>query len=345
MTSIAVVILNFNGCDLLQKFLPSVVQNSVSARVIVIDNGSTDRSCDVVKRDFPTVELIPLATNLGFCGGYNHILKSLEADYCVLLNSDVEVTEGWLGPMIQVLDENPQAAAVQPKILSYHSKKYFEYAGAGGGFIDTLGYPFCRGRLFYSLEEDLGQYNDKSEIFWASGACTMLRLKLFNEIGGLDEDFFAHMEEIDLCWRLQRAGHKILYEGKSSVYHVGGGTLSASNPKKTYLNFKNGLSLLFKNLPFNELIIKFPIRIVLDWIAALKFTFSGSFRDGSAVIKAHRHFFGSFGKENVKRKRAAIFGYKKLPNQYDGSIVWDFFIAGKRKYSQLRTLDDNPSKI
>ena len=336
MTKVAVVILNYNGCDLLRKFLPSVVQHSTPARIIVADNCSTDGSRELITRDFPAVELISFATNLGFSGGYNDALKDLDADYCVLLNSDVEVTSGWLGPLIRVLDENPQAVAVQPKILAYQNKNAFEYAGAGGGFIDTLGYPFCRGRLFHSIEHDLGQYNDTIEVFWASGACSMLRLKLYNELGGLDEDFFAHMEEIDLCWRFQRAGHKIFYSGLSTVYHVGGGTLSASNPKKTYLNFKNGLSLLYKNLSPAQLIIKLPIRIMLDWVASLKFTLSGSFQDGRAVFKAHRHFFVGWNKEKIKRKQLAKIGYKKLPNQYPGSIVWDFFIAGKRKYSQLR---------
>ncbi len=337
MTKVAVVILNYNGRELLQKFLPSVMQHSVSAKIVVVDNGSIDGSQEIIAQEFPGVELIALATNLGFCGGYNYALKNLQADYCVLLNSDVEVSADWLSPMVRVLDEHPEAAAVQPKILSYRNKKTFEYAGAGGGFIDVLGYPFCRGRLFYSLENDLGQYNDTIEIFWASGACTMLRLKLFNDIGGLDEDFFAHMEEIDLCWRLQRANHKIFYAGESAVYHLGGGTLSASNPRKTYLNFRNGLSLLFKNLSTPELIVKLPIRILLDWVASLKFTLSGSFQDGRAVIKAHQHFFGALNKERSKRKEAAKFGYKKSPSQYIGSIVWDFFIAGKRRYSQLKS--------
>lgn len=335
MTNIAVVILNYNGRELLRKFLPSVIRLSTSARIVVVDNGSSDGSAEVISGEFSGVELIQIDTNLGFCGGYNYALEKIEANQYVLLNSDVEVTEGWLGPLIKVLDENPQVAAVQPKILSYKSRKYFEYAGAAGGFIDSLGYPFCRGRLFYSVEEDHGQYDDAREIFWASGACLMMRARLFHELGGFDEDFFAHMEEIDLCWRFQRAGYKIFFEGKSAVYHIGGGTLSASNPRKTYLNFKNGLSLLFRNLPARELMVKFPIRIILDWIASLKFTLSGSFKDGQSVIKAHRHFFSTWGNEKMKRKKTAVIGFRKSPNQYRGSIVWDFFIAGKREYTDL----------
>ncbi len=337
MTNIAVVILNYNGSALLRKFLPSVIQFSESARIVVADNGSTDDSVGVIEKEFPGIELMRIKSNLGFCGGYNFVLKKIEADYYLLLNSDVEVTPGWLNPLTKVLDENPQVAAVQPKILSLHNRKYFEYAGAGGGFIDALGYPFCRGRLFYFMEEDLEQYNDSKEIFWASGACMMVRSKLFHEAGGFDEDFFAHMEEIDLCWRLQRAGHKIYYAGTSTVYHVGGGTLAVSNPKKTYLNFKNGLSLLYKNMPTIELFFKFPVRIMLDWVASVKFTVSGSGRDGWAVITAHRHFFGNWSKENARRKRTEKFGFKKPPVQYKGSIVWDFFIIGKRRYAELNS--------
>ncbi len=335
MTSVSVVILNYNGCDLLKKLLPIVETCSKGASIVVADNGSTDDSVAVIKTAFPNIELMELGSNFGFCGGYNQALKMVKSDYCVLLNSDVEVTPGWLDPMINILNEHPNVAAVQPKVLSYHERASFEYAGAGGGFIDTLGYPFCRGRLFYAMEEDLGQYNDSCPIFWSSGACMMVRANLYQEVGGLDEDFFAHMEEIDLCWRLQRAGHLIWYEGKSSVYHVGGGTLSVTNPYKTYLNFKNGLSLLYKNLPTVELIYKFPVRIVLDWVAALKFTLSGSGRDGLSVLKAHWHFLSNWGKEIRKRTSSGKLGYRRPSSQYPGSIVWEFFLAGKRKYTQL----------
>ncbi|CAN5515270.1 glycosyltransferase family 2 protein [soil metagenome] len=336
MTNTAVVILNYNGSELLQKFLPSVIQHSTGARIVVADNGSTDNSIEILTKEFPSIELISIGANLGFCGGYNYALRNIREAYSVLLNSDVEVTAGWLVPLVNQLDGNPKAAAAQPKILSYHQKHLFEYAGAAGGFVDSLGYPFCRGRLFYYIEEDHGQYNNTMEVFWASGACLMIRTKLFQEMGGLDEDFFAHMEEIDLCWRLQRAGHRIVYEGRSKVYHVGGGTLAVSNPYKTYLNFKNGLSLIYKNLPAGELAVKFPVRIVLDWVASLKFALSGSFQDGRSVIRAHRHFFGNWGKEIKRRKATAKLGYSKLASQYHGLIVWDFFISGKRKYSQLK---------
>ena len=336
MTSLAVVILNYNGSELLQRFLPSVIQHSPHARIVVVDNGSTDNSVDVVVSEFKVIELVRLPANLGFCGGYNQVLKEIVADRYLLLNSDVEVSEGWLEPLSMILDEFPLVAAVQPKILSYNNKGQFEYAGAAGGLIDSLGYPFCRGRLFYSVEEDNSQFNETKPIFWSSGACMMIRSKLFHDLGGFDEDFFAHMEEIDLCWRLQRAGYGIYFSGASKVYHVGGGTLSSSNPRKTYLNFRNGLSLLYKNLPIAELIIKFPIRLMLDWIASLKFTLSGSWQDGLAVIKAHLHFFLRLQKEIARRKKTAALGFKKSPYQYKGSIVWDFFILGRKKYDQLK---------
>lgn len=335
MTSLAVVILNYNGSALLPKYLPSVLKYSESVRIIVADNGSTDNSAEVIRTQFPEVEFIQIPSNLGFCGGYNYTLKKIEADYYLLLNSDVEVTEGWLKPMIWVLDEHPDVAAVQPKVLSHADKNHFEYAGAGGGLLDTLGYPFCRGRLFYVTEEDHGQYNDNRQIFWSSGACMMVRAKLFHDVGGFDEDFFAHMEEIDLCWRLQRAGFKIFYTGSSTVYHLGGGTLSVSNPRKTYLNFRNGLSLIWKNMPAGELAYKFPVRIVLDWIASLKFTLSGAGEAGKAVMKAHFHFFGNWNRERRRRNSTDRFPFRRLSTQYGRSVVWQFFVAGKRKFSDL----------
>lgn len=335
MSDTAVVILNYNGRALLQKFLPSVVNYSGTARIIVADNASTDGSLRWVEAHYPSVERISLDTNLGFCGGYNVALKQVKASRYVLLNSDVEVTPNWLAPMEGVLDRFPHVAAVQPKVLAERQRDHFEYAGAGGGFIDTMGYPFCRGRLFYVIEPDHGQYNDEREIFWSSGACMMIRSERYHELGGLDEDFFAHMEEIDLCWRLQRAGHRIYYTGASLVYHVGGGTLSASNPRKTYFNFRNGLSLLYNNLPSNELLFKFPLRLFLDWVAAIKFILSGTVQDGLAVLRAHAHFFRYYRNEVARRRRSAGLGYRKLGNQYPGSVVWDFFILGKRKATDV----------
>ncbi len=335
MSDTAVVILNYNGRSLLQKFLPSVVEYTPQARIVVVDNASTDDSLGWVAEHFPQVEQIRLDSNLGFCGGYNVALKKIKATRYVLLNSDVEVTRNWLPPLESILERFPEAAAAQPKILSERQKSHFEYAGAGGGFLDTLGYPFCRGRLFYCLEEDEGQYNDDREIFWSSGACMIIRSSAFHELGGFDEDFFAHMEEIDLCWRLQRSGHRIYYAGSSCVYHVGGGTLSASNPRKTYYNFRNGLSLLYKNLSTGELLYKFPVRLVLDWVAALKFILSGTVRDGLAVLRAHSHFFSHYRSEVLRRRHSASSGYRKLQVQYRGSVVWDFFILGKRKSAEI----------
>jgi GT2 family glycosyltransferase len=333
----AVVILNFNGRELLRKFLPSVVQFSGSSKIIVADNHSTDGSAQVVSDEFPSVSLIQIPKNLGFCGGYNFALKKVDAVYYVLLNSDVEVTEGWLEPILSVLDSNQDVAAAQPKILSYGNKTQFEYAGAAGGFIDALGYPFCRGRIFNSIEQDKGQYDDTIPVFWATGACLVVRAKVFHELSGFDEDFFAHMEEIDLCWKMNRAGHEIHYVGQSHVYHVGGGTLSKSSPRKTYLNFRNGLSLIFKHLSGGELVWKLPLRILLDWVAGMSFLLAGSWRDAQAVIKAHVYFFVSLPKDIRKRKalRDSLPSFK--PKQiYPRSIAIDYFVLGKKLFRELK---------
>ncbi|MBK5279827.1 MAG: glycosyltransferase family 2 protein, partial [Bacteroidia bacterium] len=282
MTQTAVVILNYNGEELLRKFLPSVLKFSENARIIVADNNSSDKSVEVLTKEFPQVEVIRISSNLGFCGGYNYALSKIEAKYFVLLNSDVEVTENWIEPVVTLFENKPTVGAAQPKILSYSNRQLFEYAGAGGGFIDTLGYPFCRGRIFNSLEIDKHQYDDTLQIFWATGACLFVRAELFRKMEGFDEDFFAHMEEIDFCWKLNRAGYSVLYQGASTVYHLGGGTLSVSNPRKTYLNFRNGLSLIVKHLSTGHLLWKLPIRIFLDWVAIIKYMFQGSVSDGAA---------------------------------------------------------------
>jgi GT2 family glycosyltransferase len=337
MSEVAIVILNYNGKQFLQQFLPSIIQFSEGAKIVVADNGSTDGSSNFVKGAFPAVELIRMSTNMGFCGGYNFALKQIAATYYVLLNSDVEVTPGWLGPVVELFRSDPTIAAIQPKILSFKQKKEFEYAGAAGGFIDTLGYPFCRGRIFDKLEQDSGQYNDAVPIFWATGACHFVRSSLFHQLGGLDEDYFAHMEEIDFCWRLQRAGHQIYYQGKSTVYHVGGGTLSAASPRKTYLNFRNGLSLIFKHFSTSELIWKLPLRLLLDWAAAFKFLFQPSPQDALAVWRAHIAFFKSIRGEVAKRRKLAKqLGNFKVKQVYPNWLVVDYFLLGKSKFNQLR---------
>ena len=252
MSRTAIVILNYNGEKLLPQFLPSVLQHSADAEIIVADNASSDQSIALLKKNFPKIRLIQLDENYGFCGGYNRALRQIHADYYVLLNSDVEVTAHWLTSMTQLLDSHPGIAAVQPKILSYHQKEKFEHAGAGGGFIDSLGYPFCRGRIFDHIEEDTGQYNDELPVFWCSGACMMIRSEAYHAFGGFDEDFFAHMEEIDLCWKLHRTNQSVYYCGKSTVYHVGAGTLGYGNPRKIFLNFRNGLALIYKHFTLRK---------------------------------------------------------------------------------------------
>jgi GT2 family glycosyltransferase len=331
MSKTAVVILNYNGEKLLPQFLPSVVEHSKNATVIVADNASTDKSIDVLNTQFPSVQIIRLDQNFGFCGGYNRALKQVDADYYILLNSDVEVTSGWIDPLTELLDSNSSIAAVQPKILSYHQKDTFEYAGAGGGFIDSLGYPFCRGRLFDFTEKDNGQYNDTREIFWATGACMIVRSTVYHELNGLDEDFFAHMEEIDLCWKIQRSGSKVFYCGSSKVYHLGAGTLSRSNPRKTYYNFRNGLSLLTKHWAAGELFLKLPLRLILDYLAAFRFLVTGGSDDAGAIFRAHYHFILNLGK-TLKKRRQLLSEYPfSKKNTYRRSILWEHFILKKKK--------------
>ena len=331
MSRTAVVILNYNGEKLLQKFLPSVVQFSPEAEIIIADNHSTDGSIDFVTQVFPAIKIIQLDKNYGYCGGYNRALDALDTDYVVLLNSDIEVTAGWLKPMVELLDNDVAIAAVQPKILSYHKKTHFEHAGAGGGFIDALGYPFCRGRVFDYVEVDEGQYDDSREVFWASGASLMIRLESFRKFGGFDEDFFAHMEEIDLCWKLNRAGLKVFYCGTSSIYHVGAGTLAYRSPAKTYFNFRNGLSMLFKHFDTNELLFKMPLRVFLDWAAAIHFLVTGDWKNFLAVIRAHIGFITTlpvgFRKRRELRNLYPTYDHSMV---YTGSIVMHYYVSGKR---------------
>lgn len=329
---VAIVILNYNGRDYLRKFLPAMIRYSSGHRIIVADNASTDDSLDVLKKEFPEVEPFIIPENLGFAGGYNYALKHIEATYFALVNSDVEVSEAWLDPMVQALEKHKDWAAVQPKINSYKDRDQFEYAGAGGGMIDKLGYPFCRGRLFHVTEKDTGQFNDEKEVFWCSGACMLIRSHLFREAGGFDEHFFAHMEEIDLCWRLQHLGYRIGYTGAATVFHVGGGTLAHGNPRKTYLNFRNGLSLLYKNLPRDMVDKVILSRLILDGLAAAKFLFlDGSLADLKAVWRAHRDFFE--GRKKYEKGYSGQTSWPEMPGVYQGSVVWQFFILGRKKTS------------
>lgn len=335
---IAIVILNWNGEKLFDNFLPSVIKysNSGSVEIIVADNGSTDNSIKHLKKYYPSVKIIDLKTNYGFAEGYNQALKKVDADYLVLLNSDVKVTENWIESCIAKFEEDENIAVIQPKILSFNESKNFEYAGAAGGFIDKFGYPFCRGRILNRIEEDLGQYNQPSQIFWASGACMFIRASAFITAGGFDGDFWAHMEEIDLCWRLKNRGDKIVYQPQSVVYHLGGGTLSYGSPKKIYLNFRNNLYMLFKNLPKHQFKRVFIIRMVLDGVAAVKFIVGFNFREFWAVVKAHASFYRNLGKLIKKRKETQKqVVVKEYPEVYSKSIMWKFFIQKKRKFSDL----------
>ncbi|WP_394991538.1 glycosyltransferase family 2 protein [Emticicia sp.] len=323
MTNIAVVILNYNGRIFLEKFLPSVINNADGCEIIVADNASTDDSVEFLKSTYPEIRLIQLTDNQGFAGGYNETLNQVSAEYYVLLNSDVEVTPNWIRPIIDLMSANKLIAACQPKIRSFHQKTHFEYAGAAGGYIDWLGYPFCRGRIFDFYEEDLGQYNDTKEVFWATGACMFVRADVFHSLGGFDTNFFAHMEEIDLCWRMKNAGKRIFYCSNSVVFHVGGGTLHKSNPRKTFLNYRNGLSMLYKNLPANKLVSTLLLRLILDGISGIKLLIGGSFSDFWAVIKAHFAFYAMIPK--LKRNSP-----KTVSHIYQKSIVWEYFVKRKR---------------
>ena len=337
-TKIAIVILNWNGEKLFDIFLPSVIRHSSSENIeiIVADNGSTDKSIKHLNQFFPSVKIIDLKTNYGFAEGYNQAIKQVDADFMVLLNSDVKVTENWIEPCIQLFETDEKLAAIQPKILSYNQPNLFEYAGAAGGFIDKFGYPFCRGRILNRIEEDLGQYNQPSPIFWATGACMFVRTSAFKTAGGFDGDFWAHMEEIDLCWRLKNRGYKIAYQPKSLVYHLGGGTLSYGSPKKIYLNFRNNLYMLFKNLPRHQFTRIFFARMVLDGVAAAKFILGFNLREFWAVVKAHASFYRNLGTLIRKRKETQKMVIVKNHNEiYTKSIMWKFFIQKKRKFSDL----------
>lgn len=331
MPSTAIVILNWNGRQLLERFLPSVLQFSPGAVVYVADNASEDDSIDFVESNYPEVKIIRNAANEGFAGGYNQALKAVEEDLWCLLNSDVEVTEGWLEPVLRLFDSDPGVGIVQPKIKDLQRPSHFEYAGAAGGYIDLFGYPFCRGRIFQSLEADTGQYDDVREIFWATGACMFIRKEVFRALGGFDADYFAHQEEVDLCWRAHNHGYKVMYTGQSTVFHLGGSTLSNMNPRKTYLNFRNSLFSITKNLPRKK---AFPIvlaRLLLDALAAARFVFQGRGRHALAIIRAHFSYYRQVRK--MLRKREKV----RFVQKYFAatSIVWSYYVNGVKNFNIL----------
>jgi GT2 family glycosyltransferase len=329
--SIAIVILNWNGKDLLRKFLPDIIRYSdpVYTTIYLADNASTDDSIDFVKHNFSEVKIIKNDKNYGYAQGYNEALKQVDADIFGLVNSDIEATKDWLIPILEHFQNKTNTAVVQPKILDYKNKQKFEYAGAGGGLLDRLGYPYCRGRVFNTLETDKGQYDDTQKITWASGACFFVRGNVFKELQGFDDLYFAHQEEVDLCWRAQNRGYDVQYVGATTVYHVGGATLHNSHWQKTFLNFRNSLFNLVKNAPHYPILVFF--RLLLDGVAGLKFLFEGKFIHTWAIILAHFSFYRNFGKMLKKRRKTTP---KKSDYYSRNSIVWDYFIRGKRTYHQ-----------
>lgn len=339
---VAVVILNWNGEQMLRQFLPSVVEHSVlpetlgEAVVYVADNGSIDDSLALLAKEFPMVSTIVFDENYGFADGYNKAFEQIDAEYAVLLNSDVEVTSGWLAPLVEFMDANPRVAACQPKLKAYHQRDEFEYAGAMGGYLDRYGYPYCRGRIFDTIEKDLGQYDADVPLLWATGACLVVRLPIYKEVGGLDGRFFAHMEEIDLCWRLRLRGHEVRSVASSVVYHVGGATLNAGHPRKTFLNFRNNLLMLYKNLPEGELRKVLFVRALLDYVAAAMFLLKGEWGNVKAVFRARKEYrklkteFRDSREENL-RKSVSM----NVPERSRFSILWKYYIGRCRTFDKL----------
>lgn len=333
--SVAIVILNWNGKHFLEKFLPSVIQSDYNnLTVVVADNASTDDSISFLKKNYPSVTLIINSVNEGFSKGYNSALKKVYADYYVLLNSDVQVCKGWIGPVISLMESDHEIAACQPKVLSFNNRNQFEYAGASGGWIDSLGYPFSRGRVFDHCESDTGQYDDVSRIFWATGAALFVRSSVFHEMNGFDEFFFAHQEEIDLCWRMQKEGYKVYVVPSSVVYHVGGGTLPMGSKRKVYLNFRNNLIMLFKNLSFSEGFWKIPCRLLLDNITALKALIKGDIDTFKSIEHAHFSFIKWIFSKREKKKYPKI-KLRQLKGVYKGSVVWQYFVNKKKTFYQI----------
>lgn len=342
MTPVTVAILNWNGKDWLEKFLPSVIASSYPAmEILVVDNASTDESVSFLEKNFPSVRVEILDKNHGFAGGYNLAMAFIKTPLVVLLNSDVEVPSGWLEPLVEMIESDEQIAAVQPKIKAWHEKDSFEYAGACGGFVDVLGYPFCRGRLFDVLEKDEGQYDDPVDIFWATGACSLIRMDVIHRIGLFEGEFFAHMEEIDFCWRAKNYGYRMVCEPRSEVYHVGGGALAQGNPYKTYLNVRNSLACMFRNLPQGQVFYKMLIRLFLDGVWGVRSLLRWDWGTIGAIFKAHWHFFGKI--PHWRRRRKEI--YPALPSRmpeggyFPKSIVWHHFAKGIKRWSELRVVE------
>jgi GT2 family glycosyltransferase len=338
MPKTSVVILNWNGMKHLQMFLETVVRFSSGkdSEVCVADNGSTDGSDKWVEENFQNVRLIKLDRNHGFAGGYNLALEQVDSDYYILLNSDIEVTEGWIVPLVRYMDSNPDSAACQPKILSWHNREYFEHAGAAGGFLDKYGFPFCRGRILDRVEKDEGQYNSQADIFWTSGACMIVRADAWKQCGGFDPAFFAHMEEIDLCWRFSRSGYRTGFIAESVVYHVGGGSLSYESPYKIYLNFRNSLFMLYKNLPDKNFSRLLFIRKVMDGLAAVQFLVSGKFRYFGAVFRAHMSYYGRGNELRQQRSRYPVHDAGRAASLIlNKSVIFEFYVRRHKTYSSL----------
>ena len=330
MSTAAVIILNYNGVHFLEKFLPSVVAHSKGHRLIVADNASTDDSRSFLSKEYPQIEIIAFDQNHGFAQGYNLALRDINNPYSILLNSDVEVTAGWIEPVLEMMERDARVVAAQPKIRAYHQPNHFEHAGAAGGYIDRLGYPFCRGRIFDQTELDAGQYDDRVPVFWASGACFFVRTEAFRRFGGFDPLFHAHMEEIDLCWRLLNRDWRIVCCGESAVYHVGGGTLHKSNPRKTFLNYRNNLMMIYKNMPVRQRVKVLLVRLVLDGLSSVRFMMAGSWPDVWAIVRAHFAFYRLAPTINEKTNRPP-----RQARLYRRSVVWEYFVKGTRKFSEL----------
>ncbi len=337
MKQVAIVILNWNGAHMMRTYLPTVIGHSEEAEIIIADNASDDDSLKMLETDFPAIRTIVLDKNYGFAEGYNKALKQIDTEYYLLLNSDVEVPEGWLAPMIEFMESHPDVAVCQPKLCAITDRESFEYAGAAGGYLDRYGYPFCRGRIFDTVEKDEGQYDENAEILWATGACMMIRSKDYWEAGGLDGRFFAHNEEIDLCWRIRLMGRKIYCISNSIAYHLGGGTLPKGNPRKTFLNFRNNLTMLYKNLPESELKKVMRMRLFLDWLAAFQMLILGrSYGDFKAVIRGRKEF--NKWKHDFDKDRKRIKAMRKtddIPQIFSKSILWEYYAKGKKRFRDL----------